>query len=101
MLQLGQGRVLQAQVAGYTVDGLPEVFLYATIGPDVSSRWGNERNVLGLRLIIVSFALQNIAFINQELVAQGHAEWMEDDEEEEVGEEQVVEEQQSAAAVLA
>lgn len=52
---------------------------------------------MGLRLIIVFSALQNIAFINQELVAQGHAEWMEDDEEEE----QVVEEQQSAAAVLA
>lgn len=100
MLQLGQGRVLQAQVAGYTVDGLPEVFLYATIGPDVSSGWGREINELGLRLIIVFSALQNIAFINQELVAQGHAEWMEDDEEEEEGE-QVVEEQQSAAAVLA
>lgn len=36
MFQLSQGRVLQAQVAGYTVDGLPEVFLYATLGPDVS-----------------------------------------------------------------
>lgn len=56
---------------------------------------------MGLRLIIVFSALQNIAFINQELVAQGHAEWMEDDEEEEEEGEQVVEEQQSAAAVLA
>lgn len=36
VFQLSQGRVLQAQVAGYTVDGLPEVFLYATLGPDVS-----------------------------------------------------------------
>lgn len=32
-------------------------------------------------------SLQNIAFINQELVAQGYAEWMEDDEEEEVSDE--------------
>lgn len=36
VMKLGSGRVLQAQVAGYTVDGLPEVFLYATLGPDVS-----------------------------------------------------------------
>lgn len=36
-----------------------------------------------MELIILFNSLQNIAFINQELVAQGYAEWMEDDEEEE------------------
>uniref|UniRef100_A0A6B2E4F1 Putativekinase anchor protein n=1 Tax=Phlebotomus kandelakii TaxID=1109342 RepID=A0A6B2E4F1_9DIPT len=51
---LTQGMVLQAQVAGYTPEGLPEVFLYANYGPD------------------------NIVFLNRELVARGLAEWVED-----------------------
>lgn len=33
---LTNGIILQAQVAGYSSDGLPEVFLYACIAPDVS-----------------------------------------------------------------
>lgn len=40
-----------------------------------------------MELIILLISLQNIAFINQELVAQGYAEWMEDDEEEGVSDE--------------
>lgn len=52
--QLTKGIILQAQVAGYSTDGLPEVFLYACIAPD------------------------NVIFINQELVARGLAEWVEE-----------------------
>ncbi|XP_055710095.1 KH domain-containing protein akap-1 isoform X2 [Phlebotomus papatasi] len=48
------GMVLQAQVAGYTVEGLPEIYLYANYGKD------------------------NIVFLNRELVARGLAEWVED-----------------------
>uniref|UniRef100_A0A1L8DN60 Putative a kinase anchor protein n=1 Tax=Nyssomyia neivai TaxID=330878 RepID=A0A1L8DN60_9DIPT len=51
---LTTGMVLQAQVAGYTPEGLPEVYLYANYGPD------------------------NIVFLNRELVARGLAEWVED-----------------------
>ncbi|XP_059618520.1 KH domain-containing protein akap-1 [Phlebotomus argentipes] len=52
---LTHGMVLQAQVAGYTPEGLPEVFLYANYGPD------------------------NIVFLNRELVARGLAEWVEEE----------------------
>lgn len=52
--QLSKGIILQAQVAGYSSDGLPEVLLYACIAPD------------------------NVVFINQELVARGLAEWTEE-----------------------
>lgn len=42
VLQFGSGRVLQAQVAGYTDEGLPEVLLYAILGPDVSTTEGGK-----------------------------------------------------------
>uniref|UniRef100_U5EQ12 Putative a-kinase anchor protein 1 n=1 Tax=Corethrella appendiculata TaxID=1370023 RepID=U5EQ12_9DIPT len=51
---LTSGLILQAQVAGYSVDGIPEIYLYATVAKD------------------------NVIFINQELVARGLAEWVED-----------------------
>ncbi|XP_063707144.1 A-kinase anchor protein 1, mitochondrial [Culicoides brevitarsis] len=52
LYSLTSGIVLQAQVAGYSQDGLPEVYLYAC------------------------FAKDNVVFINQELVARGLAEWV-------------------------
>jgi A-kinase anchor protein 1, mitochondrial len=33
---LTNGLIIQAQVAGYTQDGLPEVYLYACLAKDVS-----------------------------------------------------------------
>lgn len=54
--QLTDGVVLQAQVAGYSLDNLPEVYLYACLSPS------------------------NVRFINQELVARGLARWIDDSE---------------------
>lgn len=51
---LTKGIILQAQVAGYSSEGWPEVLLYACISPD------------------------NVIFINKELVARGLAEWVEE-----------------------
>lgn len=45
--------MLQAQVAGYTDEGLPEVYLYATLGPDVRIN-AVERN-FGGKLILFLF----------------------------------------------
>ncbi|XP_055523609.1 A-kinase anchor protein 1, mitochondrial [Wyeomyia smithii] len=50
---LSKGLILQAQVAGYTAEGLPEVYLFASIARD------------------------NVIFINQELVARNLAVWVE------------------------
>lgn len=50
---LSKGLILQAQVAGYTAEGLPEVYLYASLARD------------------------NVIFINLELFARGLAEWIE------------------------
>lgn len=36
LYNLTRGNVLQAQVAGYTSDNIPEIYLYASIGPNVS-----------------------------------------------------------------
>lgn len=47
------GRILQAQICGYTEDNLPEVYLFASITKD------------------------NVLFINQELCARQLAEWVE------------------------
>lgn len=52
------GRVLQAQIAGYTQDDLPEVYLFASITKD------------------------NVLFINQELCARQLAEWVQQSEQE-------------------
>ncbi|XP_053684070.1 A-kinase anchor protein 1, mitochondrial [Sabethes cyaneus] len=49
---LSKGLILQAQVAGYTADGLPEIYLFASLARD------------------------NVIFINQELVARNLAVWM-------------------------
>lgn len=54
-------------------------------------KWGSSF----INCLLVPLFPQSIAFINQELVAQGFAEWMEDDEEEEeVETEQQQQEQQ-------
>uniref|UniRef100_A0A336KDN8 CSON006628 protein n=1 Tax=Culicoides sonorensis TaxID=179676 RepID=A0A336KDN8_CULSO len=60
LYSLTSGIVLQAQVAGYSGDGLPEVYLYAC------------------------FAKDNVVFINQELVARGLAEWVPNTQQQEV-----------------
>jgi len=54
LYSLTSGIVLQAQIAGYTYDGYPEVYLYACLAKD------------------------NVVFINKELVARGLAVWVED-----------------------
>uniref|UniRef100_A0A0K8TRY6 Putative a kinase anchor protein n=1 Tax=Tabanus bromius TaxID=304241 RepID=A0A0K8TRY6_TABBR len=54
--QLTDGVVLQAQVAGYSLDNLPEIYLYACLSPN------------------------NVIFINQELVARRLARWIDDSE---------------------
>lgn len=36
LVELTQFRTLQAQVAGYTEAGLPEIYLYSYLGPSVS-----------------------------------------------------------------
>lgn len=55
LYSLSKGLILQAQVAGYTAEGLPEIYLYASLARD------------------------NIIFINHELVARGLAEWVENE----------------------
>lgn len=50
---LSKDLILQAQVAGYTTEGLPEIYLFASIARD------------------------NVIFINQELVARNLAVWVE------------------------
>lgn len=50
---LSKDLILQAQVAGYTAEGLPEILLFATLARD------------------------NVIFINQELAARGLAVWVE------------------------
>lgn len=37
LVELTQFRTLQAQVAGYTEAGLPEIYLYSCLGPHVST----------------------------------------------------------------
>lgn len=51
--QLTKGIVLQAQVAGYNSHNIPEVYLFASLGPN------------------------NVIFINKELVARNLAKWVE------------------------
>ncbi|XP_030382079.1 A-kinase anchor protein 1, mitochondrial [Scaptodrosophila lebanonensis] len=51
--QLTKGIVLQAQVAGYNSHNIPEIYLFATLGPN------------------------NVIFINKELVARNLARWVE------------------------
>lgn len=36
VMELTQARALQAQVVGYTEFGIPEIYLYITLGPNVS-----------------------------------------------------------------
>lgn len=55
LYSLSKGLILQAQVAGYTAEGLPEIYLYASLARD------------------------NIIFINHELAARGLAEWVENE----------------------
>lgn len=53
LYSLTKGLILQAQVAGYTAEGLPEVYLFASLARD------------------------NVIFINQELAARQLAVWEE------------------------
>ncbi|XP_052865876.1 KH domain-containing protein akap-1 [Anopheles cruzii] len=50
--RLTNGVIMQAQVAGYTAEGLPEIYLFSSIAKD------------------------NVVFINKELVARGFARWV-------------------------
>lgn len=36
IVELTQFRTLQAQIAGYTDNGIPEIYLYSFLGPNVS-----------------------------------------------------------------
>lgn len=73
-----QGVVLQAQIAGYTQDDLPEVLLFASITKDVSFlSVVSYKNQSRLQLIFFFLSLfQNVLFINQELCARNLAEWV-------------------------
>ncbi|XP_036319930.1 A-kinase anchor protein 1, mitochondrial [Rhagoletis pomonella] len=53
LCQLTKGIVLQAQVAGYNSHNIPEIYLFACLGPN------------------------NVIFINKELVARNLAKWVE------------------------
>ncbi|CAD7077282.1 unnamed protein product [Hermetia illucens] len=53
LYELTKGIVLQAQVVGYTSENIPEIYLYACLGPN------------------------NVIFINKELVARKLANWTE------------------------
>uniref|UniRef100_A0A182VYF1 Tudor domain-containing protein n=1 Tax=Anopheles minimus TaxID=112268 RepID=A0A182VYF1_9DIPT len=50
--RLTSNAIMQAQVAGYTEEGIPEIYLFSSIAKD------------------------NVIFINQEMVASGHARWI-------------------------
>lgn len=66
----------QAQVAGYTDDDLPEVYLFRSISKDVS---GIEKIIMSNYSVYLPFKLflfQNVMFINQELCARNLAEWV-------------------------
>jgi len=42
--QLTKGIVLQAQVAGYNSHNIPEIYLFASLGPNVSMNHRSERD---------------------------------------------------------
>lgn len=74
VVELTHDRMLQAQITGYTETGIPEIYLYAYLDPNVSAcvrraRIACEQNNNSFR-----FHLQNIVFINKELVARNFAE---------------------------
>uniref|UniRef100_A0A182NMW9 Tudor domain-containing protein n=1 Tax=Anopheles dirus TaxID=7168 RepID=A0A182NMW9_9DIPT len=50
--RLTSNAIMQAQVAGYTAEGIPEIFLFSSIAKD------------------------NVVFINKEMVARGYARWI-------------------------
>ncbi|XP_061505782.1 A-kinase anchor protein 1, mitochondrial isoform X2 [Anopheles gambiae] len=50
--RLTSNAIMQAQVAGYTAEGIPEIYLFSSIAKD------------------------NVVFINQEMVARGYARWI-------------------------
>uniref|UniRef100_A0A182RFT5 Tudor domain-containing protein n=1 Tax=Anopheles funestus TaxID=62324 RepID=A0A182RFT5_ANOFN len=50
--RLTNNAIMQAQVAGYTEEGVPEIYLFSSIAKD------------------------NVIFINQEMVARGYARWI-------------------------
>ncbi|XP_053680305.1 A-kinase anchor protein 1, mitochondrial [Anopheles nili] len=50
--RLTSNAIMQAQVAGYTSEGIPEIYLFSSIAKD------------------------NVVFINQEMVARGYARWI-------------------------
>ncbi|XP_061399312.1 A-kinase anchor protein 1, mitochondrial [Musca vetustissima] len=54
LCRLTKGIVLQAQIAGYNSHNIPEIFLFACLGPN------------------------NVIFINKELVARNLAKWVDD-----------------------
>uniref|UniRef100_A0A182QP08 Tudor domain-containing protein n=1 Tax=Anopheles farauti TaxID=69004 RepID=A0A182QP08_9DIPT len=50
--RLTSNAIMQAQVAGYTAEGIPEIYLFSSIAKD------------------------NVVFINKEMVARGYARWI-------------------------
>lgn len=74
------GRILQAQIAGYTQDDLPEVYLFASITKDV--RFNFAALILTSTHPCFISRLQNVLFINQELCARQLAEWVQQPEQE-------------------
>lgn len=68
--------MLQAQITGYTETGIPEIYLYAYLDPNVSFPTTlHDRIAYEIVLIASLFRhrLQNIVFINEELVARNYA----------------------------
>jgi hypothetical protein len=55
---LTNGLIIQAQVAGYTADGLPEVYLYACLAKDVSKTFSFSISSVDL------FVLVNHGFVS-------------------------------------
>lgn len=73
-----QGVIMQAQIAGYTQDELPEVYLYVSITKDVSV---DRRRRLAANDSLIHVSFQNVLFINQELCARQLAEWVPNEQE--------------------
>lgn len=68
--------MLQAQITGYTETGIPEIYLYAYLDPNVSGWLEVERIRIAFQQSNnpFRFHFQNIVFINKELVARNFAE---------------------------
>lgn len=80
IVELTQCRTLQAQIAGYTENGIPEILLYSFLGPNVSNDFIFPLNSFLVSPILLMhqfylLSFQHIVYINQELVARNFAVW--------------------------